>query len=624
MPVLEATEVITEHLGPADLQENMLVLKFSPDLLTELNGLMEGKHLFDAILIDVTRCGFLFTAEVMVESAQMAKNLLQIGGSLVFLKLDKAVAVSRDTLTGTLSFHIFESHAELFDHSPSLARHIKAALGRSSELGEESTDLSQQVLMTAIPVLTSLGIKLKAGLDGNKRRNMVLCAVDSYSQLSALSHRLVDQDKLSISELMEELRALEQAKAIYPFFAKVPFLVNCFKNKTPFGVEDYLVASKLMNQEQVDDLVIEIQNMPMKERVNIGALAVKRGYISGRQLAIAIQDQSFYGQKTDSEDVKKVMKRSSDDTQVQALVGHLGNTDPSNLLQNIAQNRDTGVLSVEFRDLAFKANYETGKITHAKVGRIEGNKAIVEFCSAWKEGIFVFIKRQPPPDLAKDSCKLTKVLDKLLLDSALAQDNADVVLAKLPKGINSVLEQLPDEKNLLAGSEELVDPKEKTPISNRELGYMNKVWQVLDGLTPLQQVIFSIGDIASADACRGVDLLLHYGLINIPESDVNTPLSNFQNLLRKVTEKIGKERSSAFLRLALRDTIGYSGRARMYVMSSSAEVGIDMVAAKATGTSLSTVVKDLENWQVKFIEFVSQELDSNVLLSIIREIHPNQ
>ncbi len=90
------------------------------------------------------------------------------------------------------------------------------------------------------------------------------------------------------------------------------------------------------------------------------------------------------------EDVKKVLKRSSDDTQVQALVGHLGNTEASNLLQNIAQNRDTGVLSVEYRDLAFKAHYDMGKITHAKVGKIEGNKAIVEFCSAWKDGIFRF------------------------------------------------------------------------------------------------------------------------------------------------------------------------------------------------------------------------------------------
>ncbi len=57
------------------------------------------------------------------------------------------------------------------------------------------------------------------------------------------------------------------------------------------------MAAKLMSQEQVGDLVAEITAMPSRERINIGALAVKKGFISGRQLAVAMQDQSFYGQK---------------------------------------------------------------------------------------------------------------------------------------------------------------------------------------------------------------------------------------------------------------------------------------------------------------------------------------
>ncbi len=120
--MLEVSEVVTEQLAPAELQENTLVLKFGPDLLSELQGLLDGKHLFDSILIDVTQCGFLFTAEVIIEAAQIAKNLLQMQGAMVFLKLDKAVAIVRDSLTGILSLHIFESHAALFDHSPSPAR----------------------------------------------------------------------------------------------------------------------------------------------------------------------------------------------------------------------------------------------------------------------------------------------------------------------------------------------------------------------------------------------------------------------------------------------------------------------------------------------------------------------
>ncbi|HEY9784517.1 MAG TPA: DUF4388 domain-containing protein [Candidatus Obscuribacterales bacterium] len=616
-------DVVTERLAPAATQDNVVVLKFGPEILSELSGMAEGKQMFDAILIDVTECGFLFTADVLIEAAQMAKNLLQLQGAMVFLKSDKAVAIVRDSLTGLLSFFIFDSYAELFDHSPSLAKHIRDALGSSFELAEESTDLSQQVLMTAVPILTSLGIKLKAGLDSDRRRNLVLTSIDSYTPISTISHRLVHSGRLTLGELMEELKALEQAKAIYPIFPRIPFLVDCFKNHTSFGLKDYLVAAKLMTQEQVDDMLAEIQATPPHERLSLGPLVVKRGYINGRQLAVALHEQAFYGQGTESEQqVTKVVKRATDSTQVNALVGHLGTTDPSNLLQNIVQNRETGVLSVEFKDQTFKAHFEMGKVTHAKVGNIEGNKAVIEFVSAWKEGIFVFIQRQPPPDLAKDSCQVTRILDKLLLDSALAKDNMDVVLKKLPKGIHSVLEKLPDEKGKLAEGK-FVDPKEKTPLKPEEVKTMQRLWEALDGLTSLFAVIRSLGNVPSCEACYAADVLLDNGLVSVANVDLAQPLQKFQLLLKKVTEKIGKEKSSAYIRLSLRDTIGYSGHARMYVVSPSCEVGVDMVAARATGTPLSTVIKDLENWQVKYIEYVSQDINPETLMNIIREVHPD-
>jgi hypothetical protein len=98
------------------------------------------------------------------------------------------------------------------------------------------------------------------------------------------------------------------------------------------------------------------------------------------------------------------------------------------------------VLSVEFRDMQFRALFDTGKISHAKLGKLLGNAAVIEFASVWKQGIFVFIQRTPPADLSKDNCKVSKALDKLLLDAALAADNTEVTWKKLPKGAESVLE----------------------------------------------------------------------------------------------------------------------------------------------------------------------------------------
>ncbi len=616
--VVEQNEVITERLSRMMSQENVVVLKYGPDLLAELSGLAQGKHLFDAVLIDATTCGYLFTAEVLIEAGRLANALLEVQGALVFLKKDKAIAIVRDTLMGSLTFHIFENHAELFDYSAPLAKHVQAALGKSAGVIEESTDLAQQVLMSTVPVLTHLGIKLKAGMDQPRKRNAVIAAVDNYTPLSTISHRITSQGKLTSDELMEELKALEQSRAIYPLFNKVPFLVNCFRNQTPFSLKDLLLASKLVTQDQLDEMLFELQSMPIKERVTIGPLAVKKGFINTRQLEIALQDQAFYGQSSDSEKVKLV-KTSGEETQVQSLVGHLGTTDPSNLLQNIATNRETGVLSVEYKDLQFRAQFEVGKLTHAKVGKVGGNSSVIEFASSWKDGIFVFIQRTPPPDLAKEHCKVTKPLDKLLLDAALAKDNTDSVLKKLPKGINSVLEKVDDDNGLLETL--LEDPQEKRPVSKAEMERAQRIWAAMDGLTSLATSVRYLGDITTSELTTAVNLLLHHELVKVPKVDLHGPLDKFQQFVGAVSGKITSELSLAFLRLALRDSIGYSGRARIFTMGAGGEVGVDLAAARSAQTCLSVIIKDIENWQVKYIEYVSQELNRDVLLGLIREIH---
>ena len=88
-----------------------------------------------------------------------------------------------------------------------------------------------------------------------------------------------------------------------------------------------------------------------------------------------------------------------------------------------------------------------------------------------------------------------------------------------------------------------------------------------------------------------------------------------------VKEQIGSERSNAFLRLSFRDTLGYSAGARVFILSNKGEVGIDMVAIRRHSSSLTTVLQDLENWQVKYIEYISAELDKQTLLTIIHNIH---
>jgi hypothetical protein len=621
MVVEQNREINLDQLNRFVSQDNIIVLKWSPDLSLELEALTNNnnKRLFEAILIDATESGFLFPAEQIIDACGYLNHLLAVNGALLFLKDDKAFAIVRETLMGSLSFHVFNNILELFDYSPSLAKQAQAVLGTDTSPLDESTDLSKQVLMSAIPVLTLAGIKLKGGIDTPSNKNCVLAAVDNYTPLGTISERLTGHKRLTHDQLLEEMKELEKAKAIFPFLAKIDFLVNCFRQQTPFTLKDYLVAAKLMTPEQIDTLVLEAQSLPMKERSTIGPLAVKKGFISARQLEVSLQDQAFYGQSGERDKVKLV-KSSDDASQVQSLVGHLGTTDPCNLVQNLATNRESGVLSVEYRDLNFRAVFEMGRLTRAKMGKIHGNRAISEFASAWKEGIFVFTHRTTPADLTKEICLVTKPLDKLLLDAALAQDNTDVVLKKLPKDLNSLLEKAPDDDNLL-NCGELIDPQEERPLKPEEVDLMKRTHAYLDGLTTLQTVIRQLGDVTTAEAAKAIDLLLHYELAIIPEVDLQTPLTKFKMLTRCVSEKITAERSTAYLRLALRDGIGFSQRARVFALTPSGDVGVDMAAAKQAATSLSAVVQDLESWQIKYIEYVSQDIKRDELLELIQQIH---
>ena len=114
---------------------------------------------------------------------------------------------------------------------------------------------------------------------------------------------------------------------------------------------------------------------------------------------------------------------------------------------------------------------------------------------------------------------------------------------------------------------------------------------------------------------------MHYGFTSVPKVALSAPIDKFQQLIRGVNNNVGNQLSVALLRLSLRDSIGYSGRARIFAMTNNGEIGVDMAAARSANTSLTTVIQDLENWQVKYIEYVSQELDRDILLGLIREIH---
>lgn len=607
----------TVRLAESLVQENVISLPYGPDFIDELSGLSQSKRLFDVVVIDCTNVGFFFTAEVMIEAVAHAKNVLELQGAMVFVKSDKAVAVIKESVVGLLTFHVFETLSQVYDYSPSLARQIQLTLGTKTDIAEETSDLPDQIFMSSVPVLTSFGIKLKAGMESTKRRNLVLAAVDNYTPLSTIQQKL--SNRMAFDELEDELKSLEESGAIFPVFAKIPFLVHCFRNKLPFKLKDYLLESRLITQDQLDNLFFALQNNKASERLSLGALCVSKGMITSRQLEIALQDQAFYGQGGENEKVK-IMVDQDQSSKVQSLVGHLGTTEAAGVLQSLANNRETGVLSVEHKDLQFRAVFEQGKLVKAKQGKLRGNDAVTEFVSMWKEGIFVFLERQPPQDLAEEACSVTRPVDKLLLDSALASDNIETLWKKLPKGPETALEKVEDTTNLF-GSGNMVDPQDQYPLTPADITAMQKLWNQFDGLVSITQTIKKVSTLTTAQAAAAITRLLHYNLVNIPIVDLAAPLEKFQAIVYNVANRIGVDRSNALLRLSLQASQGYSAKARMFQIGTGGEVGVDLSLARTAGLSLSEVVKQLENWQVSYIEYVSQEMEKTVLREIVSMVY---
>ena len=616
---VQSVPVVSANLGAA---ENICILQGGPNLMEQLRAQLVSKKKFELLLINAQESGFLFPNEIFFEMANLAKQLLEVQGIMILLTANKALSMTKESLIGDLSLRTFASYSELFDYSPTLTKYI-LAVTTEAEILPENTDLTQQVLMSSVPVLTESGIRAKGARQNLDKSSIVLSYVDNFTPFSSICSRLAQTHKLTNNDILTELKGLETHKYIYPVFTKVPFLVNCFRNRSAFTLKDYLLAAKLVTPAQLDELMLEVGSKPGKEATYLGGQLLKGEHINSRQLEIIMQDLAFYGQKAGLES-NKLIKATVEESQLQTLVGYLGTTDPANLLQNFAQNRDTGVLSVEHRDAHFRGLFEDGRLTHVRIGKITGNRAITEFASSWHEGIFVFIQRKPPPDLNIDSCKLSKNLDKLLLEAALAKDNMDQDLQALPKGLDVILEKLPDERQLLSqdGMQSVLkDAKEKAPLNSTDVMIMKKLWAELDGLTKLSDAIKRLGDITQYEGVRAAHLLVYNGLSHVPDTDLAQPLAKFNTICRQINDCLGDERNMAFIRLSMRDSLGYSARARLYIIGGSGELGIDQAAAKSAHVSLSQVLQDVEDWQVKYIEYVSQEMNSAELMNIIQEVH---
>lgn len=593
-------------------EENTAVMQYGPRTLEELEALTQSRRLFDIVIVKTIESGLLFPAELMVNASVFARKFLAVQGALVFVTKDRAAAFIKEKQTGFLTFQVFDSFSAVYDYSSSIAKSIQQAMGQTIEVRRESTDLAEQILLTAIPVLTTYGIKLKTGSEKRNHNKALLLAIDNYTPMHSIAQRFASE--CDFDSLKKELKKLEKIRAIYPIFAKIPFLVQNFQNGRQFKLKDFLLESHLLTREQIDDILSAMQQTK-RNRLSIGSMAVAKGFISARQLELAMQDQSFFGQIRDTETEKTRIEQ--DEGHVQSLIGNLGTTDAAGVLQNLASNRASGVVVVDYKDQSFKAVFEQGRLTYASMNKLRGNSAVTEFVSVWKEGVFVYMERPAPPDIATEDCKITRPLDKLLLDSALASDNIETVWKKMAHRNKSVLEKLPDRQGLLA--QVLMDPQEAYELSPDEMEVMRSVWRAADGLSTVSDIIRYLGTVTSCQVAFAISRLIHYELMRVVMHDLGQPLANFRRIISILSGRIGSEHSEALLRISLRESQGYSAISRTFTLNRN-EIGVNLAAAKASALSLSNLGKALDGWQSKYVEHVAQEVELGELKQLIGKL----
>ncbi|PWU00129.1 MAG: hypothetical protein C5B53_04480 [Candidatus Melainabacteria bacterium] len=97
------------------------------------------------------------------------------------------------------------------------------------------------------------------------------------------------------------------------------------------------------------------------------------------------------------------------------LSGHLGPLHPAGLLQSIAMGKLTGMLKVDDGPNLIVVHFDFGSLTHARMGKLKGQRAIRSFVLDWTRGLFQFFDGSRVEKLPED-CAIKKPLDKLLLD----------------------------------------------------------------------------------------------------------------------------------------------------------------------------------------------------------------
>ena len=603
---------------------SFLTYSYRETLFAELERLVECGKTFDGLIIDLMQTGFSLPLEALVKFSQYAKRLLKQQGVLLFVKADGALTLTKDDPGGGLTFNSYDSPFGIFARHPMLADYVcatVAGLDRRRLRGGGST-LANHILFTSMPVLTDEGKRVKDKFALPAPQSWVLQMIDDYSSVESITRALESQHHLPSDETLRIMQELESAQLIFPVFSRIQFLANCYHNRKAFRLGRYMVASGILTESQLQELLEKQaeEGLGRGQKTYLGLLAVRAGYLNTRELESLLDDQYLYGGYHKKAEDDPNGARMNVETMRDSMIGSLGAIDTAGLLQSFATAKKTGLLTVENRDKALIVSFESGKPTHARMNRLRGYEAMIEFLVAWTEGIFVFRDKGVTQEL-DSTCTLTQPIDRMLLDAALAQDQVNQVLATLPGGRNTILERVWNFETLWFKLESSpLRYLDETTVSEGDKRAIVELVNLIDGLSTLDEVIKSYDVWPGHMIVKSVALLLEHKLVNVQQASLFRPISVFQRISVELQKIVGREDNRAILHASLHYVHGESAAANRFHIDNEGRVSVNLSQVKSSGAPVSAVILELRRWMEAYLAYCRRQIDPATVDNIVAKI----
>ncbi|HEY9676572.1 MAG TPA: DUF4388 domain-containing protein [Drouetiella sp.] len=601
---------------------SFLTYSYRETLFAELERLVESGKSFDGLIIDLMQTGFSLPLEALVKFSLYAKRLLKPQGVLLFVKADGAITLTKDDPGGGLTFNAYDSPFGIFARHPMLADYVcatVAGLDRRRLRGGGST-LANHILFTSTPVLTDEGKRVKETFALPAPQSWVIQVIDDYSSVESMTRLLESRHHLPADETLRILQELESAHLIFPIFSRIQFLANCYHNRKAFRLGRYMVAAGILTESQLQELLERQseQGLGRGQKTFLGLLAIRAGYLNTRELEVLLDDQYLYG---------GYHKKAQDDpnsrnieTMRDSMIGSLGAIDTAGLLQSFTTAKKTGLLTVENRDKALIVSFNNGKPTHARMNRLRGYDAIVEFLVTWTEGIFVFRDKSVSQEL-DDTCLLKNPLDKLLLDAALYQDQVNQILGTLPGGRNTILERVWNFETLWYKIESRpLKYLDETPLSDSDRKGIVELVNLIDGLSTLDEVIKSYDKWPAHQIVKSVHLLLDNRLVNVQQASLFRPLSIFQRIVAELQKTIGRDENKQLLQASLHYVHGDSAASSRFNIDNEGRVSVNLSQVKSSGAPVSAVILELRRWMEAYLAYCRRQIEPAMVDNVVAKV----